>query len=216
MQSARIPYMLRVASKMKVGALNVLKGACFMQMGFRFVAVFAYVVIAGCAGGKAVQRDAAVVTVSAYGPDLFGKHSHGVGGRLDVLESSEGVTKLSYPPMDLRSCNESNTSCSLGIGVVDGSAKIISSNATGATLAINLNYQVGRSYSRNANGHQFKQEIPSEVQALHANQTISKRIEVAYGEVMHLSLPYGVDVAVCAQKHYAGEIMPDRSVCQGY
>ncbi|GFM78518.1 hypothetical protein PSCICM_43370 [Pseudomonas cichorii] len=187
-----------------------------MHMGFRFFAVFAYVVIAGCTGGKAVPRDTAVVTVSAYGPDLFGKHSHGVGGRLDVLESSEGVTELSYPPMDLRSCNESNTACSLGIGVVNGSAQIISSNATGATLAINLNYQVGRSYSLNVNGHTFKQEIPPDVQTLHANQTISKRIEVAYGEVVHLPLPHGVDVAVCAQKHYAGEIMPDRSVCQGY
>ncbi|QHC91826.1 hypothetical protein [Pseudomonas chlororaphis] len=187
-----------------------------MQMGFRFVAVFAYAVIAGCAGGKSVPGNSAVVTVSAYGPDLFGQHAHGVGGRSDVLESSEGATQLSYPPMDLRSCNQSNTACLLGIGVVDGTAKIISSSATSATVAINLSYQVGRSYSLNADGHQFKQEIPSDVQALHANQVISKRIEVAYGEVVHLSLPYGVDVAVCAQKHYAGEIMPDRSVCQGY
>lgn len=187
-----------------------------MQMGFRFVAISAFAVIAGCAGGKSVQRDSAVVTVSAYGPDPFGQHAHGVGARLDVRESSEGVTKLSYPPMDLRACNQSNTVCSTGIGVVDGTAEIISSSATSATVAIDLNYQVGRSYSFNANGQQFKQEVPPDVQALQANQVISKKIEVAYGEIVHLPLPFGVDIAVCAQKHSSGEIMPDRSVCQGY
>ncbi|SDS08894.1 hypothetical protein SAMN05216598_0476 [Pseudomonas asplenii] len=187
-----------------------------MQMVFGFAALCAFAMVAGCAGEKSVPRDSAVVTVSAYGPDLFGQHAHGVGGRLDVRESSGGATKLSYPPMDVRACNQSNTTCSLGIGVIDGTAEIISSSATGATVAINLNYQVGRNYSFNANGQQLKLAVPTDVQALQANQAISKKIEVAYGEVVHLPLPFGVDVAVCAQKHNAGEIMPDRSVCQGY
>ncbi|RMM97263.1 hypothetical protein, partial [Pseudomonas savastanoi] len=203
-------------TNMRLGAFNVFKGARFMQSGFRFIAVLAYVVIAGCAGEKSVPRDSAVVTISAYGPDLFGQHAHGVGGRLDVLESSEGTTQLSYPPMDLRSCNQSKTDCSLGLGVVDGTAKVISSSAAGAKVAINLNYKVGRSYSINAYGYQSKQEIPSDVKALHANQIISKTIDVAYGEVLHMSLAYGVDVTVCAQKHYAGQLMPDRSACKGY
>jgi len=187
-----------------------------MQMCFRFAAMFAFAAIAGCAGGKSVTRDSAVVTVSAYSPDPFGQHAHGVGGRLDVRESSGGATQLSYPPMALRACNQSNTACSMGIGVVDGTAEIISSSATSAIVVINLNYQVGRSYSFNANGHQFKQEVPPDAQALQAQQVISKKLEVAYGEIVHLSLPFGVDVAVCAQKHNVGEIMPDRSVCQGY
>lgn len=71
-----------------------------MQMGFRFAAFFAFALIAGCVGGKPVARDAAVVTVSAYGPDLFGKHEHGVGGRLEVREGV--ASQLSYPPMDAR------------------------------------------------------------------------------------------------------------------
>lgn len=187
-----------------------------MQMGFRFAALCAFAAVAGCAGEKSVPKDLAVVTVSAYGPDLFGQHAHGVGGSLDVRESSVGATNLSYPPMDVRACNQSNTTCSLGIGVVDGTAEIISSSATGATVAIDLNYQVGRNYSFNANGQQLKLEVPSDVQALRASQVISKRIEVAYGEVVHLPLLFGVDVAVCAQKYNAGEIMSDRSVCQGY
>ena len=83
-------------------------------------------------------------------------------------------------------------------------------------MAINLSYQVGRSYSFNADSQQRKLQVRSDVQALQANQVISKKIEVAYGEVMHLPLPFGVDVAVCAQKHNACGIMPDRSVCQGY
>lgn len=187
-----------------------------MQIGIRFAALVAFVVVAGCAGGKSVPRDSAVVTVSAYGPDMTGQHVHGVGGRLDVQESSREATRLSYPPMDLRACNQTKTACSLGIGVIDGTAEIISASATSATVAINLNYQVGRSYSFNANGQQFKQEVPPNVQALQANEVIAKKIEVAYGEVVHLPLPFGVDVAVCAQKHRAGEVMPDRSVCQGY
>ncbi|TPG88272.1 hypothetical protein EAH72_33490 [Pseudomonas caspiana] len=186
-----------------------------MQMGFRFAALFAFAVVAGCAGGTSAPRDTTVVTVSAYGPDMSGQHEHGVGGRLDVRESGEATT-LSYPPMELRACNQSRTACSLGIGVIDGTAEIIKASATSATVAINLNYQVGRKYSFNANGQQFKQEVPPDVQALQGNQVIAKRIEVAYGEVVHLPLPYGVDVAVCAQKHRAGEMMPDRSVCQGY
>ena len=186
-----------------------------MQICFRFAALFAFAVVAGCAGGTTTPRDTTVVTVSAYGPDMSGQHEHGVGGRLDIRESGEATT-LSYPPMELRSCNQSRTACSLGIGVIDGTAEIISASATSATVAINLNYQVGRSYSFNANGKQFKQEVPPDVQALQANQVITKKIEVAYGEVVHLPLPYGVDVAVCAQKHRAGELMPDRSVCQGY
>ncbi|AZE39734.1 hypothetical protein C4K05_0364 [Pseudomonas chlororaphis subsp. aureofaciens] len=200
----------------KFGAFSQSKGACLMQMAFRCTAVFAFAVIAGCTVGKSGPRDSAVVTVSVYGPDLFGQHSHGVGGRQDVNESSREPTQLSYPPMDLRVCNQSKTACALGIGVVDGTAQVVSSSATGATVSLNLTYQVGRSYSFNANGHQFKQEIPPDVQALQGHEAISKTIEVAYGEVVHLSLPYDVDVAVCAQKHYAGEFTPDRSVCQGY
>lgn len=62
----------------------------------------------------------------------------------------------------------------------------------------------------------IRQQVPADVQALQAHQVISKQIEVAYGEVVHLPLQYGVDVAVCAQKHAAGEFMPDRSICKGY
>jgi hypothetical protein len=182
-----------------------------MQIGFRFAALCAFAVVAGCAGEKSFPRDSAVVTVSAYGPDLFGQHVHGPGGRVDVRESSGGATNLRYSPMDLRTCNQSNTACSLGIGVVDGTAEIISSSATGATVAINLNYQVGRDYSFNANGQQLTLAVPSDVQALQVNQVISKKIEVSYGEVVHLPLPFGVDVAICAQKHNTGEIMSDRS-----
>ncbi len=141
---------------------------------------------------------------------------HTVSGALGCPRVFGRTTQLSYPPMDLRSCNQSKTDCSLGLGVVDGTAKVISSSAAGAKVAINLNYKVGRSHSINANGYQSKQEIPSDVKALHANQIISKTIDVAYGEVLHMSLAYGVDVAVCAQKHYAGQLMPDRSVCKGY
>ena len=185
-----------------------------MQMGFRFAAMFAFVVVAGCAGGTIASRDTAVVTVSAYGPDMSGQHEHGVGARLDVRESRE-ATSLAYPPMELRECNQSRTACALGIGVISGAAKIDSTSATSATLEINLKYQVGRSYSYNANGQQYSQQIPADVQALQASQVISKQIEVVYGEVQHLPLPYGVDVAVCAQTLSAGEVIPDRSACQG-
>jgi len=187
-----------------------------MPVVIRCSALLALAFVAGCAGGKSIPRDSAVVTVSAYGPDLFGKHAHGVGGRLDIKESSSEPTKLSYPPMSLRECNQSQTACALGIGVVNGAAQVISSSTTGATISLDITYKVGRSYSLNANGHTYKQEIPPDVQALQGHEVISKTIEVAYGEVVHLPLPYGVDVAVCAQKHYAGEITPDRSVCQGY
>lgn len=164
----------------------------------------------------AVPRDSTVVTVSAYGPNLFDQHEHGVWARLDVRDSSVGATKLSYPPIDVRDCNQSKTACSMGIGVIDGTAEIISASSTSATVAINLNCQVGRSYSLNANGQQFKQEGSPDVQVLQAHQVIAKKIEVAYGEVVHLPLPFGVDVALCAQKYLAGEMMPERSVCQWY
>ena len=187
-----------------------------MQMGFRFAASFAVVMVAGCAVGTTTPKYSTVVTVSAYGPDIFGQHEHGVGGQWDVRESSGEATPLSYPPMDLRACNQSMTECALGFGVIKGTAQIISQNATSATVALNLTYQVGRSYSYDDNGQQFKREVPADVQALQANQVIAKRVEVAYGEVVHLPLPYGVDVALCAQKHRAGELMLDRSVCNGY
>ncbi|CAI3793790.1 hypothetical protein GLGCALEP_00861 [Pseudomonas sp. MM221] len=187
-----------------------------MQVVIRCSALLAFAFVAGCTGGKSIPQDLAVVTVSAYGPDLFGQHSHGVGGRSDVMESSREPTNLSYPPMDLRVCNQSKTACALGIGSVDGTAQVVSSTATGVTVSLNLNYQVGRSYSFNGNSHQFKQEIPPDIQALQGHEVISKTINVAYGEVVHLPLPYGVDVAVCAQKQYAGEIMSDRSACHDY
>lgn len=118
--------------------------------------------------------------------------------------------------MGLRVCNQSKTACALGIRSVEGTAQIVSSTATGVTVSLNLNYQVGRSYSFDGKSHQFKQEIPPDIQALQGHEVISKSINVAYGEVVHLPLPYGVVVAVCAQKQYAGEIMPDHSVCHGY
>lgn len=193
-----------------------LYGCRYMQMGFRFAALFAFAVVAGCAGGKSVPRDAAVVTISTYGPDLFGHNKHGEGGDWDVRGGTGRATPLGYPPMDVRECNQSKTACSLGIGVVDGTAEVISENDTGATVEINLNYRVARSYSFNVNGRQNKREVPPGVQALQANQVIAKKIEVAYGEVVHLKLPYGVDVAVCAQKLSAGEMIPDRRVCKEY
>lgn len=213
MNTVCIPGMVGLVSK--VDAL-IKEEACFMHVVIRCSALLALAFVAGCAGGKSIQRDSAVVTVSAYGPDLFGKHAHGVGGRMDVKESSSEPTNLSYPPMDLRVCNQSKTACALGIGSVDGTAQVVSSTATGVTVSLNLNYQVGRSYSFNGNSHQFKQEIPPDIQALQGHEVISKTINVAYGEVVHLPLQYGVDVAVCAQKQYAGEIMPDRSACHGY
>lgn len=186
-----------------------------MQNGFRFAVLIAVVMVAGCAGETTTPRDSTVVTVSAYGPDISGQHEHGVGGRLDVRETDEAKT-LAFPPMELRECNQSMTACALGIGVINGTAEIISTNANSATLAINLKYQVGRRYAFDANGQQYRQQIPPDVQALQASQVISRHIEVAYGEVQHIPLQYGVDVAVRAQKHAAGEIMPDRSVCKGY
>lgn len=213
MKTVCIPGMVGHVSK--VDAL-IKEEACFMQVVIRCSALLAFAFVAGCTGGQSIPQDLAVVTVSAYGPDLFGQHSHGVGGRSDVMASSRKPTNLSYPPMDLRVCNQSKTACALGIGSIDGTAQVVSSTATGVTVSLNLNYQVGRSYSFNGNSHQFKQEIPPDIQALQGHEVISKTINVAYGEVVHLPLPYGVDVAVCAQKHYAGEIMPDRSVCHGY
>lgn len=186
-----------------------------MKKDLRFAALLSVAIVAGCAGGTTTPRDSAVFTVSAYGPDMSGQHKHGTGARLNVRETG-GATSLSYPPMDLRECNHSMTACALGIGVIAGTAEVISTSATSATLAIHLNYQVGRSYSVIVNGQQFNQQIPLDVQALQTSQVISKHIEVAYGEVVHLPLQFGVDVAVCAQKHVAGEIMPDRDVCNGY
>lgn len=186
-----------------------------MHMGFRFVAVVVYAVIAGCAGGKSAPPDLALVTVSVLGPDFSGQHAHGVGARLDVKQSSGGATQLSYPPMSLRSC-ESENNCSLGIGVVEGTAQIVSVSATKVTVAVDLNYRVGRSHVIDVKGHYFKDEIPQDSKALSANERIVRRIDVGYGEAIHIPLPYGVDLAMCAQHHYEGEIMPDRSVCQGY
>lgn len=213
MNTVFVPGMVGHVSK--VDAL-IKEESCFMQVVIRCSALLALAFVAGCAGGKSVPTDSAVVTVSVYGPDLFGKHANGVGGRLDVKESSREPTKLSYPPMDLRVCNQSKTSCALGIGVVDGTAQIVSSTATGVTVSLNLNYQAGRSYSSNGNSYQFKREIPPDIEALQSHEVIVKTIDVAYGEVVHLPLQYGVDVALCAQKQYAGEIMPDRSACHGY
>ncbi|KRP87435.1 hypothetical protein TX25_26100 [Pseudomonas lactis] len=156
------------------------------------------------------------MTVSAYGPDLFGQQSRGTGGSWDVRETSRGATPLSFPAMEVRACNQSRTACSLGFGVVDGSAEIISSSPTAATVAINLNYQVGRTYTHVVNGQEIKQEVPADIQALQVSQQVTKRIEVAFGDVAHIQLPYGVDVAVCAQKQNIGEIVPDRSVCQAF
>lgn len=68
-----------------------------MQMGFRFAAFAAFVVVAGCAGGKFVPRDAVVVTVSTYGPDLFGRNEHGVGAGWEVRGGTGRATPLGYP-----------------------------------------------------------------------------------------------------------------------
>lgn len=183
-----------------------------MQMAFRFAAAMVFVAVAGCANENTTPRDSVVVSVSAYGPDNFGQHKHGVGARYDVR--ADGRTPLAFPPMDLRACNASNTACALGYGVIDGSAEIVSTSETNATVTIHLKYQVGRSYSFDSNGQRFKQEVPSDVQALQANQVISKHIELAYGEVVRLPLQYGVEVALCAMKKTAGELTPDRRVCQ--
>ena len=184
-----------------------------MQMALRFAAAMVFVAVAGCANENTTPRDSVVVSVSAYGPDNFGLHKHGVGASYDVRDT-DSRTPLAFPPMDLRACNASNTACALGYGVIDGFAEVVSTNATDATVTINLKYQVGRSYSFDANGQRFKQEVPSDVQALQANQVISKHYELAYGEVVRLPLQYGVEVALCAMKKTAGELTPDRRVCQ--
>lgn len=184
-----------------------------MQKAFRFAAVLAFAAVAGCASQHTAPKDSVLVSVSAFGPDNSGQHKHGVGARFDVREGG-GETPLAYPPMDLRECNSSNTACALGYGAINGTAEVVSTSETGAVVALNLKYQVGRSYSFSANGQQLKHELSPDVKALQDSQVISKHIELAYGKVVGVPLHYGVEVALCAQKLAPGEILPDRSVCQ--
>nr|WP_260410170.1 hypothetical protein [Pseudomonas cichorii] len=98
--------------------------------------------------------------------------------------------------------------------MINGTAEVVSTSGTSATVALSLKYQVGRSYSFNVNGQLLKREVSPDVTALQDSQTILKHIEVGYGEVVRVPLRYGVEVALCAQKLAPDDILPDWSVCQ--
>lgn len=67
-----------------------------MQMALRFAAAMVFVAVAGCANENTTPRDSVVVSVSAYGPDNFGLHKHGVGASYDVRDT-DSRTPLAFP-----------------------------------------------------------------------------------------------------------------------
>lgn len=186
-----------------------------MHVVVRCASMLAFAVVAGCAGGNAIPNEKAMVTVSATAPDEFGLPRKGNGGRLSFLGVSQESQPQVFPPMSLRVCNQTRTECALGKALIKGNVKFVSLSAKSATVTINLDYQVGRSQTVGDDTMQTKSSIPSDVQTLRANQVFSKTVELAYGEVRHVQLPFGVDVAVCASMPNGGEFLPGPRVCQG-
>ena len=186
-----------------------------MHVVVRCASMLAFAVVAGCAGGNAILNEKAMVTVSAIAPDEFGLPRKGNGGRLSFLGVPQESQPQIFPPMSLRVCNQTRTECALGKALIKGNVKFVSLSAKSATVTINLDYQVGRSQTVGDDTTKTTSSIPSDVQTLRANQVFSKTVELAYGEVRHVQLPFGVDVAVCAAMPNAGEFLPDPRVCQG-
>lgn len=186
-----------------------------MLVVVRCASILAFAVVAGCAGGKSIPNEKAMVTVSAIALDEFGLPRKGTSGRLNFLGAPQESQPQVFPPMSLRVCNQARTECALGKALVKAGVKVESLSAKSATVTVNLDYQVGRSQTVSDDTMQTTSSIPSGVQTLRAKQAFSKTVELAYGEVRHVQLPYGVDVAVCVAMPNAGEFFPDPRVCQG-
>jgi hypothetical protein len=159
-------------------------------------AILAISALSGCTSNTANSTNQVLIATSAVAPDLGVLQRRGVGSTNRFVEQvGQGQFQV-YPPMELRHC-ASESDCSYGIAKLTAAVKLEAVDGQGATVNVDLNYQVGRSQTYQDNVTTLSINTDAGLKTLSAQQALNKTVKLAFGEVRHVQLPFGVDFAVC-------------------
>ncbi|CAG4925565.1 hypothetical protein [Paraburkholderia gardini] len=155
-------------------------------------------ILAGCANFAPTAHQATSVTtfVSAQNPFFASKRGEGSG---DTQVRKPGTTYVSVGPlMDVRKCNAEMTSCAWGVAKVISHMTLIDADKNAATVAVELNYDLGRKQQMNWGNTVITDAIPDDIPVLTDNATFSKKVKIPYGQMGRVSFGHGVDFNICA------------------
>lgn len=172
---------------MKVGILaaTILMGGGMFGLG-------------GCANMSAGQSAKKVsVTTFASSEDPFSPKRRQDGLSETKVRFVGEVEAIGSTLMDVRSCNQAKTSCAWGIVKFAGTTEVKEVGPDGATLTIDLSYDLARSQSIAAMGQTVASTIPADVPALSGNRRFLKTVYLPYGQIRRVSFDYGVDFNLC-------------------
>lgn len=167
-----------------------------MQVALGGTAILAIAALSGCMSPLANTPRRVLIATSAVAPDLGGLQHRGLGSTNRFVEQvGQGQFQV-HPPMDLRYCTSEND-CAYGIAKLTAAVKVEAADDQEATVNVDLNYQVGRSQTYQDYVTTLNVSIAPELKTLSAQQSLNKTVRLAYGEVRHVQLPFGVDFAIC-------------------
>lgn len=154
--------------------------------------------LAGCANFAPTAKQTTSVTTftSAQSPFFPNRREEGSG---DTQVRKQGTTYISVGPlMDVRKCNIEMTSCAWGVAKVTSRMTLIGADKNSATLAVELNYDLGRKQQMAWDHTVITNTIPDDIPVLTDNATFSKKVTVPYGQMRRVSFSHGVDFNICA------------------
>ncbi|WP_454873545.1 hypothetical protein [Paraburkholderia xenovorans] len=154
--------------------------------------------LTGCANvAPTAQQTTSVTTfVSAQNPFFANKRGEGSG---DTQVRKPGTTYINVGPlMDVRKCNAEMTSCAWGVAKVISHMTLIDADKNSATVAVELNYDLGRKQQMTWDNTVLTDAIPDDIPVLTDNATFSKKVTIPYGKMRRVSFGHGVDFNICA------------------
>ncbi|WP_316679565.1 hypothetical protein [Ralstonia chuxiongensis] len=158
-------------------------------------------VLGGCASAPTSLANKKVsVTTYASAESAFFPKRRSIGAGETRVRNVGEIDTMVYPLMAVRSCNQTRTSCALGVVKLVGTTELKGFDADGATVAISLTYDIGRKQTMSDGMTTVTNEIPTEVEALTGHRVYTKLAYLPYGEMRKVSFDHGVDFVVCTNR----------------
>ncbi|GJH22666.1 hypothetical protein CBA19CS22_39010 [Caballeronia novacaledonica] len=155
--------------------------------------------LAGCANiAPAAKQTTSVTTfISAESPLFPNQRETGAG---DTQVRNAGAIYISIGPlMEVRKCNAEMTSCAWGVAKVASRMTLVGADNNGATVAVELVYDLGREQQLTWDNTMITDRIPGDIPVLVDSANFSKKkVTVPYGQMRRVSFSHGVDFNISA------------------
>jgi len=159
-------------------------------------AIWALAALAGCSAVNVFDKGPVVVDYHAGTTELSGYPKMSVGADNSFFDRAGSHESHKFGPFEVRQCNATKTACSLGLVILDAEMQILSVGDATAKLQIKIDYKVGAEWRRDVPGGVYVDKLTNP-EIIHDQGSVSRVAEIAYGEVRHIELPYGLSYTVC-------------------